>query len=99
VSLTSKDDAVRERIQETAEALYEGLKSKGIEVIWDERPDVSPGAKFADADLLGMPLRIVVSEKTLKEESVEWKARTSADARLVKLDDASEEIVSFVNES
>lgn len=99
VSLTSKDDAIRERIQETAEGLYEGLTKEGIAVLWDERPDTSPGAKFADADLLGMPLRIVVSEKMLKEESVEWKTRTSADARLVKLDDAQEEIISFVREA
>jgi len=95
VSLTSKDDAVRERIAETAEGLYEDLAKAGVTVLWDDRSDLSPGAKFADADLLGVPLRIVVSEKTLKEDGVEWKARDSAEAKIIPLADALEEIEEF----
>jgi prolyl-tRNA synthetase len=99
VSLSSKDTGVQERIGDTAQELYDDLTKQGIEVIWDDRADLSPGAKFADADLLGMPLRIVVSEKTLKEDSVEWKTRNSAESKLVKLEDAAEEIVAFVQEA
>jgi prolyl-tRNA synthetase len=98
VSLTSKDESVRDRIAEIAEGLHDDLAKQGIDVLWDDRADLSPGAKFADADLLGLPLRIVVSEKMLKEDGVEWKARNSSEARIVKLEDAAEEIVDFVKE-
>jgi prolyl-tRNA synthetase len=56
--------------------LYEELHEKGIEVLWDDR-DVRPGEKFADADLLGIPHRVVVSAKTLEQSAVEYKTRTS----------------------
>ncbi len=98
VSLRSKDEAVMQRILETAESLHADLEKAGVEVLWDDREAASPGEKFADADLIGIPLRIVVSEKTLKEEAVEWKERHVADSMLVKLDDAMEKILSFVNE-
>jgi prolyl-tRNA synthetase len=90
VSLRSKDEAVQARINETALSLYEELSKQGVEVLWDDRADVSPGEKFADADLYGLPLRLVVSEKTLKEDSVEWKVRASSEMKLVKLDDVME---------
>lgn len=97
VNLNSKDETTQARILETAESLYEDLKKNGIEVIWDDR-DASPGEKLADADLLGMPLRILVSEKTLKEDSVEWKLRAEKDARLVKIQDVMEEVQAFAKE-
>lgn len=96
VSLSAKDETVQERIRTTAEDLYEDLRKEGIEAIWDDRTGVSAGAKFADADLMGMPLRLVISEKTLAENSVEWKARDEADARLVHLDGIMEEVGAFV---
>lgn len=86
VSLSGKQSDVQQRITQTAEEVYEGCTSAGIEVFWDDRSDVSPGAKFADADLLGIPLRLVISEKTLMESSIEWKDRASEGARLVPLD-------------
>jgi prolyl-tRNA synthetase len=98
VTLNAKDESVREQIMSTAAELHEGLVAAGVEVLWDDRADVSPGAKFADADLLGMPLRLVVSEKTLKEDAVEWKARTSDDAKLVNAEDVLEEVQAFVKE-
>lgn len=97
VSLRSKDEAMMERVLQTASSLHDELESRGIEVIWDDR-DASPGEKFADADLIGLPLRLVISEKTLNEGAVEWKARVSDTARLVKLEDALEEVETFVNE-
>ena len=70
---------------------------EGIEVLWDDRAG-STGEKLADADLLGLPLRLLVSEKTLNENSVEWKLRTSPEMRLVKLEDVFEEATAFVKE-
>ena len=96
VSLVSKDEAVQERINAAATGLVEDLEKEGIEVLWDDREGVSAGAKFADADLIGIPLRIVVSEKTLKEDSVEWKERSEKDANLVSTEDALEKIKEFV---
>jgi len=99
VSLMGKDDATRERVMDASESLYSDLTSEGITVLWDDRPDVSPGAKFADADLLGMPLRLVISEKSLKEDSVEWKLRSSKEAKLVPVADALEDVKSFIAEN
>ncbi len=98
VSLRSKDEMVMQRILEIAESLHADLEKAGVEVLWDDREAASPGEKFADADLIGIPLRLVVSEKTLKEDSVEWKERHASESMLVKLTDAMEKITSFVNE-
>jgi len=98
VSLSAKNESVQDRIRTTAEDLYEDLRKEGIDVIWDDRTGVSAGGKFADADLMGMPLRLVISEKTLAETSAEWKIRGEADARLVPLEGLMEEISTFVNE-
>ncbi len=57
-----------------------------IEVLYDDRDD-SAGVKFADADLFGIPYRVVVSEKTLAQDSVEIKKRTEKEAKLVKMDE------------
>jgi len=60
----------------TADKLYENIMSKGIEVIYDDR-DLRPGEKFADADLLGIPSRVIVSDKTIESKLLEFKDRTS----------------------
>lgn len=64
-----------------AEALYEDLQSKGIDVLYDDR-DKTAGEKFADSDLLGIPLRVVLSHK-LEEGKVETKNRNEEESRLV----------------
>ena len=71
------------------------LRGEGIDVLIDDR-DMGAGAKFADADLIGCPLRLVVSEKTLKENSVEWKERVGGDARLAPLDGLTAEIAAWM---
>ena len=96
ITLNSKDEAMKENIMNIADDLVSGLEANGVEVLWDDRADISPGAKFADADLIGTPLRILISEKSLKEESVEWKERTGSESRLVKLEDVVEEISEFI---
>jgi prolyl-tRNA synthetase len=70
-----------------AEAIYNDLQAENIEVLWDEREGVSVGEKFADADLIGCPYRIVVSDKTLKENSVEIKKRKDEKIEIVKIND------------
>ncbi len=68
----SRNDETKER----AEALYGELRAAGVEVLFDDR-DASPGVKFADADLRGMPLRITVSDRSLAAGGVELKRRTA----------------------
>jgi len=75
--------------EDRAEVVYQTLQDQGIEVLWDER-DISPGVKFADADLLGMPVRLVVSPRTA--ENVEFKLRTEKEVEVLSLDVAIERI-------
>jgi prolyl-tRNA synthetase len=67
--------------------LYEQLLEKKIEVLFDDRADVRAGEKFADSDLLGIPLRVVVSPKTLAANSVEIKKRSETTATVVPLNE------------
>jgi prolyl-tRNA synthetase len=71
-----------EAVSVAAEKLYRDLNKKGISVLWDDR-DTRAGEKFADADLIGIPYRVIISEKTLKENKFELKLRTEEEAELV----------------
>jgi prolyl-tRNA synthetase len=75
-----------EQVFAAADKLHEDLIAAGVEVLYDDRADVSAGEKFADSDLIGIPYRVVVSAKTLAEQKVELKKRTEATAELVSLD-------------
>ena len=68
-----------------AEGLYQKLQEAGVEVLFDDR-DVRPGEKFADADLIGIPHRVVVSEKSLSSGGVEYKKRDSEKIEIIKTD-------------
>ncbi len=70
-----------------AEKLYAELIERKIEVLYDDRLDVSAGTKFADADLIGIPARLVVSKKTLAKQAVEMKLRNESEAKLVPFAD------------
>ncbi len=70
---------------EKAEEIYKKLQDAGIEVLYDDREDVSAGNQFADADLIGIPVRLVVSAKS--GDQIEWKERTGKDAELLSLED------------
>ncbi len=72
-------------VSEEAEKLYEELTAAGIEVLLDDREE-SPGVKFNDADLLGIPFRVTVSPRTLEKNSVEFKKRSEKELQLVPLD-------------
>ena len=72
------------KIKKAAEKIYQYLQKSGIEVLYDDREDKRPGEKFADADLIGIPIRIVVSERTLKRNLVELKRRGGREIKLIK---------------
>ncbi len=82
ISLTKNADEIKE-----IDTIYEMLKDKGIEVLYDDRTKISAGQKFSDADLIGIPHRVVISSKTLAERSVEYKKRTDDQSKLIPLDD------------
>ena len=66
------------------------LKSKKYEILWDERAKVSPGVKFKDADLIGCPLQIVISKKSLVNQELELKYRNKKEAKFVKISEVGE---------
>lgn len=70
------------KIRNQAEKIYNDLQKKGFEVLYDDRNE-TPGVKFIEADLIGIPLRLVVSEKTLQKQSIEIKKRNERRAKLV----------------
>lgn len=70
-----------------AEKLYTGLMERGIEVLFDDRAGASAGEKFADADLIGIPHRVVVSERSMKEGGFEIKKRTEEKGRIITADE------------
>ncbi len=80
VALHDKADVVKK----AADELYESLSAKGVEVLYDDR-DASAGEKFSDADLIGIPWRYVISEKTLKDGSVEIRDRATGKVEMKKV--------------
>ncbi|MBA7638175.1 Proline--tRNA ligase [subsurface metagenome] len=69
-----------------AEKLYADLEAQGLEVLLDDRKE-SPGVKFNDADLLGIPIRVVISPRTLESNSVEIKWRSEKESQLLPLEE------------
>ena len=76
-------------VAEAAEKICAELEAAGVEVLYDDRGEKA-GFVFSDADLIGIPLRIVVSPKTLAEEQVEFKRRGSRDAARLSVGEAAE---------
>lgn len=68
-----------------ADHIYDALQKAGKEVLYDDRADVTAGAKFADSDLIGIPVRYIVSAKTLEKNSVEVKKRDEKESRLLEI--------------
>ena len=79
------------KVAEVAEKLYADLEADGFEVLFDDRQE-SPGVKFNDADLLGIPLRVTVSPRTLEKDSVELKKRAEKDFEVVPLGEIVEKL-------
>jgi len=82
----------------TAEKIYQKLQKKGIEVLFDDRDD-SPGVKFNDADLLGIPLRLTLSPRTLQSQSIEAKWRTEKETQLLPLENLATQVKKLLDEA
>ena len=78
-----RSDALRE----AAEALYAELQDMGLEVLFDDR-DARPGVKFADAELIGIPHRLVISDRGLEAGELEYRHRRDTESRMMKREDA-----------
>jgi len=86
------------KIKTICDNLYEELIAKGVEVLYDDRQDIRPGFKFNDADLIGIPLQIIVGEKNLKKDMFELKIRKTGERILTKTDDIFEKLFTILNE-
>jgi prolyl-tRNA synthetase len=84
-------------LKETAEQLYQTLSQSGIEVLYDDREE-SPGVKFKDADLIGIPLRITLGEKNLKKGLAEIKKRRTGEILLVKKEEVLFKIKEMIDQ-
>lgn len=89
--------ADQEACKTVSDQLYGDLMSSGVEVIYDDR-EVRAGAMFADADLLGVPVRVVVGPKNLKDNKIELSTRDKRVSKLVDVDNALDEIKSLIHE-
>jgi prolyl-tRNA synthetase len=91
IALPVNDEEVRAK----AEALVSELEKRDIEVLYDDR-DETAGVKFADADLIGIPLRVTVSKRNLKQDSAELKLRSASESEMVSLGASPERIGQIV---
>lgn len=78
-------------VSEKSNSLYEELTNMGVDVLYDDR-DIRAGEKFADSDLIGIPIRLVVSEKTLQSDSVEMKDRATGKVDMIEIQKLYERI-------
>ncbi len=95
VSVNKKADPVKE----SAIKLYNELSQLGYEVLFDDRDDISPGVKFKDADLIGIPLQLVVSDKNMKNDEIEVKFRRTGEREKVKYSDILNRLPSLIEKS
>jgi prolyl-tRNA synthetase len=84
-----------ELVRAATEELYAAFTAAGIEVLLDDR-DERPGVMFADMELIGIPHRIVIGERGLKEGKVEYQGRRDAEAKILDLQDALEIVQSLL---
>jgi prolyl-tRNA synthetase len=80
-------------VKEAADTLYAALRSAGVEVVLDDR-DERPGVMFADMELIGIPHRVVIGERGLKQGTVEYQGRRDQQAQHIALQDAAEYVKS-----
>ncbi len=97
VSLIAVNSNVKE-VMKKSEEIYDLLIKKNIDTIYDDRVGVSPGFKFKDADLIGIPLQVLVSEKNLKNGKIEIKIRRTGERKLVDQDKIIESIENIIKE-
>ncbi|MGD0282980.1 MAG: His/Gly/Thr/Pro-type tRNA ligase C-terminal domain-containing protein, partial [Dissulfurispiraceae bacterium] len=85
------------RTKEIAGRLYRGLIDNSLEVLYDDR-DERPGVKFKDADLIGIPVHVIIGEKSLKDNMIEVKNRRTKETLKVQLEDALGTIIKIVHD-
>jgi prolyl-tRNA synthetase len=85
-----------DQVRQAAERLYGELQAAGLEVLYDDR-EAQAGAQFADADLLGVPFRLIVSERNLKAGQVEWKRRDTDEKGMLALDETATTVRRWVD--
>ena len=81
----------KSEVVDTAKELYKNLQDMGVETLYDDRQETA-GVKLNDADLIGIPLRVVVSNRNLSKGCIEVKTRTDEEAEMITLSDACEKI-------
>jgi prolyl-tRNA synthetase len=86
----------QESLEGTAQDLYERLTAEGVEVLWDERNE-SLGAKFKDADLIGLPLRVTVTPRSMENGGVELRRRDGKETVVVPVEEAAEAVKERLN--
>ena len=84
-------------LRETAEHHYQDLMDQGVEVLYDDREE-TPGIKFKDADLIGIPLRVTLGEKNVKKGLLEIRKRKTGETLLVKKEDAVSKIREMIDQ-
>ncbi len=94
IATNMNHDATREVAAET----YDLLQKADIEVLFDDRTNVSPGFKFKDADLLGMPFQVIVGERGLKENKIEIKRRNNGERLMVPKENIISAVQSLLEE-
>jgi len=82
-------------IKKLSDNLYDDFCSIGLQVLYDDRDDVSPGFKFNDADLIGIPVQVIVSDRNFRQGVVEFKIRRTAERRKVKVSQAGESLANY----
>jgi prolyl-tRNA synthetase len=84
-------------LRDTAEHIYQDLLDQGVEVLYDDREE-TPGIKFKDADLIGIPLRVTLGEKNVKKGLLEIRKRKTGETLLVKKEDAASKIKEMIDQ-
>jgi prolyl-tRNA synthetase len=85
-----------EEVRRISEEIYSALKERGVEVLMDDRVE-RPGSKFKDADLIGLPLRVTVGERSLEKGVVEIRQRRTGDTESVPPEDAPDKVVELLS--
>ena len=86
-----------EKVLDIANQIYKRLWSENIETLFDDRPDAAAGVKLNDADLLGLPIRVIVSPRNLDKEVVEIKYRLDSESHLVPIDSLISHVKTTLN--
>jgi prolyl-tRNA synthetase len=84
-------------VRESAEQVFQQMQDAGLDVLFDDREEGSAGVKFNDADLLGMPVRVTVSPRSIENGGAEIKRRTEKDAAITALDGVAAAVKTLLN--